>query len=352
MNEQVISIQKYTSFLKEVKTSILQTKIQASRAANSVVLQLYWSLGEKIVSAQETYGWGKSVVERLSRDLRKDFGGTFGFSVQNLWYMRQLYLEYKEYPNLQRIVGEIPWGQNIEILSKVKDLKAREYYLTNTRQMGWTRDVLCLQIKSGAYERHRLTAKQHNFEKALPQHLAEQAEDCMKDIYMLDMLGITTPTLESVIESRMVEKIKDVMLELGYGFSYIGNQHRIVCDGREYFIDLLFFNRYLRCLVALEIKKGKFLPEHAGKINFYLNLLDDYVRIEGENPSVGIILCGDRDHFEVEYALRSIGKPVGVSKFELTKNLPKELQNKLPDPRNIERELMKEFYIDEDKLEE
>lgn len=335
--------QAYKVVFQEIKTNVQQARTQAVRAANQAAIHLYWAIGKIIVLAQEKHGWGKAVVERLSKDLRQEFNSTFGFSVQNLWYMRQFYLEYQQYPKLQRLVGEVPWSQNIVILSKVKDVKAREYYLKAVKEMGWTRDVLTLQIKSEAYERHLVAPKQHNFEKALPQHLVEQASENMKDVYMLDMLGITKPVLEAEIEARMVSKIKDVMLELGYGFAFIGNQYRIAHEGREYFIDLLFSNRRLSCLVALEIKRGKFLPEYAGKMNFYLNLLDDFVRVEGENPSIGIILCSERDRFEVEYALRGIDKPVGVSQFKLTKELPKELRNKLPDPKNLEEELMKEL---------
>jgi len=337
VKEVEIELTAYRAVFQAIKANVQEARMQARKAANHAVIQLYWSIGKKIVSAQEKHGWGKAVVERLSQDLRQEFSSTFGFSVQNLWYMRQLYLEYQNYPNLQQLIGEIPWGQNITILSKVKDFKAREYYLKHTREMGWTRDVLALQIGSDAYERHLISPKQHNFEKALPQHLAEQADESMKDVYMLDMLGITKPVLEAEIELQMVSKIKDVMLELGYGFAFIGNQYRIAHDGREYFIDLLFSNRKLRCLVAVELKKGKFLPEYAGKMNFYLNLLDDFVRVEGENPSIGIILCSERDRFEVEYALRGIDKPVGVSQFQLTRKLPKELQNKLPDPENLEK---------------
>lgn len=257
--------------------------------------------------------------------------------------MRQFYREYHDDTNLQQLVGEIPWGQNLAIMAKVKDRDARQYYLKATIEMGWSRNVLVHQIESQAYERHHLADKQHNFQKALPEHLAEQADHAMKDVYMLDMLGVEKPVLETELESRMVSKIKDVMLELGYGFAFIGNQYRIVANNNEYFIDLLFSNRRLNALVAFELKVGRFKPEYAGKMNFYLNLLDDYVREPNENPSIGIILCKERDHFEVEYALRGIEKPMGVSGYELTRTLPPELRNKLPDPELLEDEIRKEM---------
>ncbi len=335
--------QHYLSFLDEVKSHIRETRIRFARTVNKELIHLYWWIGRGIAEKQEQLGWGKSVVEQLSLDLRRTFSGRAGFSAQNLWYMRQFYLEYRDDKNLQQLVGEIPWGQNLVILSRVKDSEARRYYLEATIEMGWSRNVLLHQIQSQAYERHRLSGKQHNFRRALPEHLAEQADLAMKDVYMLDMLGVAEPMLEAQLEARIVEKIKVVMLELGYGFAFIGNQYRIVANEREYFIDLLFYNRRLRALVAFELKAGRFKPEYAGKINFYLNLLDDYVREDGENPSIGIILCSERDHFEVEYALRGIDKPVGVSEYRLTRELPPELRNKLPDARELENEIRREM---------
>lgn len=343
------SDKSYLQFLETTKNQIRLTRIKAAKAIYQQQISLYSWIGQHIVSVQEQYGWGKSVVERLSKDLKQSFGSTFGFSVQNLWYMRQFYLEYKNYPNLQRFVGEIPWGQNLVIMAKVKDFKAREYYLQATHQMGWTRDVLSMQISSQAYERHLLANKQHSFDQALPEHLAEQADYAMKDIYMLDMLGITKPVIEKEIENRMVHKIKEVMLEFGYGFTFIGNQYRLVApSGTESFIDILFFNRRLRCLVAIELKAGKFKPEYAGKMNYYLNLLDDLVKEDWENPSIGIILCTERNRIDVEYALRGIDKPVGVSEFKLSRELPSDLADKLPDPAKLEAELLKEMGVEEE----
>ena len=204
----------------------------------------------------------------------------------------------------------------------------------------------CL-ITSDAYQRHQLANKQHNFDKVLPAHLAERTDEAMKDVYMLDMLGIAKPVLERELEQKMVAKIQDVMLELGYGFAFIGNQYRIIANEKEYFVDLLFSNRRLNSLVAVELKIGRFKPEYAGKMNFYLNLLDDFVREPGENPSIGIILCTERDYFEVEYALRGLEKPVGVADYLLTQELPEALRSKLPDAKLLEQELRKELGEEE-----
>lgn len=344
-NPVPIDQNQYLKFLDDVKNRIQYSRLRIATSVNKEMIQLYWWIGKQIIEKQEQLGWGKSVVEQLLKDLQKSFSGRTGLSVQNLWYMRQFYLEYKNDTNLQQLVGEIPWGQNLAILSKVKDQEARRYYLESTISMRWSRNVLIHQIQSKAYERHCLPDKQHNFQQALPEHLAEQADLAMKDVYMLDMLGVAEPILEAQLEARMVQKIKEVLLELGYGFAFIGNQYRIVANNKEYFIDLLFYNRRLHSLVAIELKAGRFKPEYAGKMNFYLNLLDDFVREGDENPSIGIILCSERDYFEVEYALRGIDKPVGISEYRLTKELPPELKNKLPDAKQLEDEIRKEMNV-------
>jgi len=337
-----IAEQSYGEFLAGVKSSIREARLRAGRAVNRELIALYWRIGEEIVQRQERHGWGRSVVERLAADLRVELPGVNGFSVQNLWYMRQLFLEYREHQNLQQIVGEIPWGQNLLIMAQVKDADARRYYLSKTAKMGWSRNVLLNQIKTQAYERHALAPKQHNFAATLPEHLAAQADEALKDVYMLDFLGIGKPVVEREMERRMVNRIRDMLLELGYGFSFIGSQYRVTLAEKEYFIDLLFYHRKLKCLVAIELKSGEFKPEYAGKMNFYLNILDDFVREPDENPSIGIILSAQRDRVEVEYSLRNINRPVGVSEYTLTAELPRELAGKLPEAREIEAGILRE----------
>ncbi len=338
-----IASDEYRALLAQIKTTIRDTRIRVARAVTGELVQLYWRLGKSIVEKQEQQGWGKAVVEQLAHDLQQSFAGRSGFSARNLWKMRQFYLEYQDDKNLPQAVAEVPWGHHLELMAKVKAPAEREYYLKATAEMGWSRNVLIHQIKSQAYQRHCLSGKQHNFEQALPVHLAEQADEAMKDVYMLDMLGVEKPFLERELEHKMVAKIQAVMLELGYGFAFIGNQYRIVANNNDYYIDLLFSNRRLNCLVAIELKIGKFKPEYAGKMNFYLNLLDDFVREPGENPSIGIILCTERDYFEVEYALRGLDKPVGVADYLLTNELPETLRNKLPDAKTLEQQLRKEL---------
>jgi len=344
MSDPIITDEpQYLSFLEDVRDRIQHTQIRVVKSANRELIELYWSLGQLIVEKQEAFGWGKSVVEQLATDLRSGDHGRRGFSAQNLWYMRQFYNAYRQDPILQQLVGEIPWGQNLTILSKVKSRDARHYYLKATQEMGWTRAVLIHNIQSKSYEQHGLVNKQHNFQQALPKHQAEQADQAIKDVYLLDMLGVEAPILEAELESRIVAKIRDVMLALGYGFAFIGNQYRIRANDTDYYIDLLFSNRRLNSLVAVELKVGRFKPEYAGKMNFYLNLLDDLVREPHENPSIGIILCTERNYFKVEYALRGLDKPVGVSEYVLTHELPSSLEDKLPDAEQLRKRIQQEL---------
>lgn len=224
------------------------------------------------------------------------------------------------------------------ILSKVKNIKDREFYIKGTIQFGWSRDVLVHQIEAEAHKQTK-TIKLHNFPKTLPAHLSEQADLMMKDTYTLDFLDVAQPLLERELERKLLENLKRFLTELGIGFCFIGNQYRIELNDKEYYIDLLFYHRYLHCLVAIDLKIGMFKPEYAGKMNFYLNLLDEQIKLSEENPSIGIIICKDRDKFEVEYALKEINKPIGVSKYKITKKLPTEFQKKLPTEKDIEKGL-------------
>jgi predicted nuclease of restriction endonuclease-like (RecB) superfamily len=333
----------YADMLRSIKAAVRDSRLLAQRTVNRELISLYWTIGREIAQRQEKEGWGRSVVERLSSDLCREFPGMHGFSARNLWDMRRLFEEYCIDPNLRQLVAEIPWGQNLLILNMVKDITARTYYLRMTAEQGWSRNALLNQIKGHAHERHVLASKQHNFAETLPEHLAEQADGAMKDVYLLDFLGIDKPVVEREMERRMVNRIKDVILEMGYGFAFLGNQYRVSLESKDYFIDLLFYHRRLKSLVAVELKSGSFFPEYAGKMNFYLNLLDDLVREPDENPSIGIILCADRNRVEVEYALRGIDKPVGVAEYTLTHDLPKELAGKLPDAKQIEAEILREL---------
>ena len=293
-------------------------------------------------------GWGKSVVERLSGDIETSFPGVTGFSPRNLWDMKRLYAQYRDDEFLRQLVAEIPWGHNLLIISKVKDSEERKYYLQASGDFGWSRNVLLNQIKADAFSRQFAEGKQHNFPQTLPEHLAEQAEESLKESYVLDFLGIRGPVLERELERRIVEEIRNVIIEFGHGFAFMGNQYRIQArNNKEYFIDLLFYQRKLQCLIAVELKTGPFKPEHAGKMNFYLNLLDDTVKEAHENPSIGIILCAQRDRVEVEYSLKEMNKPVGVAEYRLTQALPPELKDQLPSAEVFRSAIRKETMNEE-----
>lgn len=352
--------QEYATFLGELKQRIASARLSAAHAVNRDLILLYWDIGRGIVEKQEAMGWGQSVVELLSRDLQKAFPGLTGFSAANLWRMRQFYsacttpeflaqavrelkgtfpAASEDGPILAQAVRELvaatPWGHHVELLNKVKDPPAHIYYLRATAKLGWSRNVLLNQIKAKAYERSLAEGKTHNFPVVLPGYLAEQAEEALKSSYNLEFLGIRREVKERELEDRLIERLRDFILELGYGFCFIGRQHRLTLSKKEYFIDLLFYHRFLKALVAVELKVGAFEPEYAGKMDFYLNLLNEKERGPGDNPSIGIILCAEKDDIVVEFSLKTKTNPIGVAEYRLTEKLPKELKGKLPSERQL-----------------
>lgn len=330
---------EFNQFVKDIKQKIYSAKSKAILSANRLMIELYFEIGKSIVEKQEALGWGKSVVEQMSRDLIDEFGEKSGYSTQNLWYMRQFYNSYKDNSILQQLVGEIPWGSNIVIFTKCKDDVQKEYYIKNTIENGWNRNVLMHHIKTELFSRDKIETKENNFEVALPAELSELALDIIKSEYNLEFMDVAKKAHERQVENKLVENIKKFLLELGYGFSFIDSQYKLSLGENEYYIDLLFFHRKLNALVAIELKVGKFKPEYAGKMNFYLNLLNDTVKMPHENPSIGIILCTDKDGLEVEYALKSVVQPMGVSTYTVKEQLPKELNNILPTKKELEEKL-------------
>ncbi len=325
----------YTAFLTTIKSRITTARISAARSVNKELIGLYWSIGKDIVEKQNELGWGKSVVERLSKDLRNEFLGSSGFSARNLWDMRRFYEEYHKYTKLRQLVAELPWGQNLLILNKVKNPKERAYYLEATIKFGWSRNVLLNQIKANSFRHAMQQGKTNNFKLALPEYLAEQADEALKDSYNLEFLGIKESMHERHLENRLIEKLKNFILELGYGFCFVGNQYRLKLGENEYFIDLLFYHRFLKSLVAVELKTGKFKPEYAGKMDFYLNLLTEKEKAHDDNPPIGIILCAERDKLEVEFSLKTKINPIGVAEYKLYQSLPDNLKGKLPTSKQL-----------------
>jgi predicted nuclease of restriction endonuclease-like (RecB) superfamily len=328
----------YQLLLSDIKNVLRSGRMKAIRQLSRAVIESYWDVGKHIFDSQQQHSWGKNIVEQLSRDLKKEFPGVEGFSTRNLWDMRRLYLTYYEYSNMRHVVAEIAWGHHLVILNKTKTHEERLYYMEATVKMAWGRDVLLNQIKAKAYERHLLQPKQNNFDKTLPEHLAEQANDMLKSSYSLEFLGINQPVLEAELERRLLQQLKDFLLELGYGFAFMGSQVPLKLGEKTYHVDLLFFHRGLRCLVAIDLKTGYFKPEYTGTMNFHLELLDEQVRMTEENPSIGIILCAEKESIEVEYALRTSNKPIGVVEYNLYAELPENLVGLLPSPAELKRQ--------------
>jgi predicted nuclease of restriction endonuclease-like (RecB) superfamily len=380
-DQTVLTTQEYRQFIEDLKARVGAARTAAARSVNRDLILLYWDIGRGIVEKQQNLGWGDAVVENVASDLQIAFPAMTGFSTRNVWDMRRLYEVYSTpdflaqivrevgqrranailrqavaelegdgiWPKtvaklgvnedaslfLRQLVSEIPWGQNLLIMNKVAEPAARLFYLRATAQFGWSRNVLLNQIKAGAYERAVTEKKIHNFPLALPEHLAEQAQEMMKSSYSLEFLGIRQAVKERDLEDRLISRLQAFLLELGYGFCFVGRQHRLTLGKKEYFVDLLFYHRFLKALVAFELKVGPFEPEHAGKMDFYLNLLNDQERGEGDQPSIGIILCAEKDDIEVEYALRTKTNPIGVTAYQLQSKLPSALKGKLPTAKQL-----------------
>lgn len=323
----------YAQLLAEVKERVRSAQYAALKAVNTELVGLYWDLGRMIVERQEQAGWGKSVVERLSQDLRREFPGVAGFSVQNLWYMRQFHMEYRGDERLQPLVGEIAWAHNLVIMSKCKAPLEREFYLRMTRKFGWSKNVLIHQIDNQSYEKS--LSGQTNFDQTLTPELRVQAKLAVQDEYTFDFLELAEQHSERELERALITRVEDFLRAMGGRFAFMGSQYRLEVDGREFFLDLLLFHRRLRALVAIELKIGDFQPEFVGKMQFYLTALDRQVRQEDENPSIGIILCKEKSRTIVEYALHDATKPIGVATYQITKTLPKEFKGQLPKPEEI-----------------
>lgn len=336
----------YKKLFDKVLGVIEKTRIKAYKSLTTHQLSLNFEIGKLIVESQEKQGWGKGVVDDLSKDINKVIGGVKGYSPQNLWRMRSFYLEYKDFPDLLKLALQVPWSQNLLIISKVSDEGERKYYLESTINLGWSRAVLLNQIKGNAFGHHVGNKKQHNFASTLPGHISEQAKEALKSEYNLDFLGLTDAVSERALENQLIENIRDLLMEMGFGFCFIGNQYRIKLRDKEYFLDLLFYHRILKCLVAVDLKVVGFEPEFAGKMNFYLEVLDDTIKTDDDNPSIGIILCPEKDDIEVEYALRASNKPIGVAEYRLTTELPDKLKGKIPTKEEIIESMKKIKRLD------
>jgi predicted nuclease of restriction endonuclease-like (RecB) superfamily len=324
---------EYVAMLSEIKERVRSAQYAALRSVNRELVALYWDIGRMIVERQVDGSWGKAVVERLAADLQTEFPSIGGFSASNLWRMKGFYEVYASSEKLAPLVREIAWSHNLVILERCTDPLEREFFIRMTRKFGWSKNVLIHQIENQSYEKTLLG--QTNFDKTLTPKLRAQAKLAVRDEYTFDFLELGEEHAERELERALVGRIEQFLRAMGGLFAFVGSQYRLEVEGREFFIDLLLFHRRLRCLVAIELKVGEFQPEFVGKMQFYLTALDRQVREEGENPSIGIILCKEKRRTIVEYALYNATKPIGVTTYRIVKRLPKELKGQLPSPEEI-----------------
>lgn len=327
----------YTDWLADIKGRVSAARQRAVLAANAELMRLYWQIGRDILDRQASQGWGSKVIERLASDLRDAFPEMKGFSRANLMYMRAFAEAWSETEIVQQAVGQLPWGQNVLLLTRLKDPALRLRYAQQASNDGWSRTTLELQIKNRLHERQGQAIT--NFEARLPSPHSELAHETLKDPYLFDFLGLGDDAHEREIENALVRHITRFLLELGTGFAFIGRQHRLEVAGDEFFIDLLFYHTRLKCYVVVELKATAFKPEHAGQLNFYLSAVDAQIKAPDDKPTIGLLLCKSQNRLVAEYALSGIDKPIGVAEYELVRALPEPLITSLPTVEELENEL-------------
>lgn len=333
----------YEEFLRDLKTRIRQAQLRAALAVNRELIVLYWQIGRDILERQKKAGWGTKVIDRLADDLHASLPDTQGFSSRNLKYMRALAEAWPDEAIVQQLVAQIPWGHNVRILDMVKDASERQWYIHQTMENGWSRNVLVHQIESGLY--HRQGKALTNFNATLPPLQSDLAEQVLKDPYNFEFLTIAGDAREKELEAGLLEHLRKFLLELGVGFAFVGSQYHLEVGGEDFRIDLLFYHLKLRCYIVIDLKTGAFKPEYAGKMNFYLSAVDDLLRHSDDHRSIGIILCKSKNATVAEYALRDTTKPIGVSDYRVTESLPADLKASLPTVEQLEAEIAKHSDI-------
>jgi predicted nuclease of restriction endonuclease-like (RecB) superfamily len=350
-------ITEYISFIKYIKELIYRRQYEAMKRVNTELIQLYWEIGEEITRQQQEKGWGKSVVDVLSKELQIEFPGVQGFSARNLWLMRSFYLDYSQgeflqplgaeiqKPNLHpsgaeinrailpALLIEIGWKKNVVIMQKCKDPAEREFYIKMTKRYGWTKDVLINNIENRAFEKY--LTNQTNFDETVPDKYRLQAKLAVKDDYNFDFIEMGIEHSEAELETGIIKNIRAFLSEMGGDFCFIDTQYHLDVADDDYYLDLLLFHRRLRSLIAIDLKIGEFIPEYVGKMQFYLTALDETVRLPDENPSIGIIICKNKNRTRVEYTLNSANKPIGVATYSYYDALPENMKSLLPSPDEI-----------------
>ncbi|GAA3998526.1 hypothetical protein GCM10022408_06790 [Hymenobacter fastidiosus] len=327
----------YPQFLAELEGHIRETQVRAALAVNSELVQLYWRIGRQILQRQQQQGWGAKVVDQLAQDLRQEFPEASGFSSRNLKYMRAFAQAWPDASIVQQLVAQIPWGHNVRLLDKVADPTERTWYVQQTIENGWSRNVLAAQVESGLY--HRQGRAVSNFSRTLPAPQSELAQQILKDPYTFDFLSLGAEAQERDLEQGLLGHVRSFLLELGKGFALVGSQYHLEVGGQDYYLDLVFYHLRLRCFVIIDLKMGEFKPEDSGKMNFYLAAADDLLRHPTDQPTIGLVLCKSQNRVVAEYALRGLNQPIGVAEWQLTRALPAELRRSLPTSEELDAAL-------------
>ena len=327
---------EYISIVENIKHEITAAQYRAAVHVNADLLLLYHSIGCII---NDHKSWGNKFIDNLATDIKMSFPESKGYSVRNLKYMAKFAEAYPDREFVQQVVAQIPWGHNIILMDKVSNPGERVWYIQKAIENSWSRNVLVHQIESGLYKRQVSAEKVSNFEHRLPSPQSELAVQTMKDPYVFDFIPFREDMLERDIEQALVRDITKLLLELGTGFAFVGNQYHLNVGGDDFYIDLLFYNLNLRCYVVIELKTGDFKPEYAGKLNFYLSAVDGILKKEHDNPSIGLLLCKSKNNLVAEYSLKDISKPIGVSEYKVTSNLPDDLEDQLPSIEDIQKRI-------------
>ena len=327
---------EYLNIVESIKQEIRTAQYRAAVSVNRELLGLYHSIGE-VINEHKT--WGNKFVENLAADIKISFPDATGYSVRNLKYMAKFALRFPDKEIVQAALAQITWYHHIALMDKVKSADEHIWYAEQVAKNGWSRNVLVHQIESGLYQRQVLAEKVSNFESRLPSPQSELAAQTMKDPYIFDFIPFKTDMLEREIEEALVKDVTKLLLELGTGFAFLGNQYHLNVGGDDFYIDLLFYNLNLRCYVVIELKTGEFKPEYAGQLNFYLSAVDGILKKEQDNPSVGLLLCKSKNDLVAEYSLKDMSKPIGVSAYQVTSKLPEELEKQLPSVEDIQKRI-------------
>lgn len=346
MRELAVLPSGYAELLADLKRHIGTAQVRAAVAVNRELVELYWRIGREIVERQEREGWGKGVIERLARDLQAAFPGLQGFSPSNVWRMRAFFLGHaRGGEELQgggppEFATTLPWGHNVVLVEKVKDPSERLWYAQQAVQNGWSRAVLVHQIDTGLHARQGQAL--NNFDRTLPAPQSDLARQVLKDPYTFDFLTLAADAHERDLERALLGRLRDFLVELGVGFAFVGSQYHLEVGGQDFYLDLLFYHLKLRCFVVIDLKVEEFKPEFVGKMNFYLSAADDHLRHPADQPSIGLVLCREKNRVVVEYSLRDTSKPMGVAAYELRRGiLPAAIRDSLPSAAAIEAELRK-----------